>query len=53
MPSEWPTRRWQRVRVAEDHMIRVLSREAEARRVPSFENFTHDTAFSWSVRVFR
>ena len=34
-------------------MIRVLSNEAEANRFPSFENFTHDTARVWPVRVFR
>lgn len=31
----------------------VLSREAEARRVPSLENFTQETARVWPVRVFK
>lgn len=39
--------------MAEDQTIRVLSREAEANSVPSFEYFTHDMAFSWPLRVFR
>lgn len=32
-------------------MIRVLSREAEARRFPSLENLTQETARVWVVRV--
>lgn len=33
--------------------MRVLSKEAEAKRFPSFENFTHETARVWAVRVLR
>lgn len=53
MPPEWPTRRDLRVRVCEDQTIRVLSREAEARRVPSLENLTQETARSWAASVRR
>lgn len=53
MPSEWPTRRWRRERVEADQIIRVLSREAEAKRVPSLENLTQDTARWWPASVFR
>lgn len=35
----------------QDQRIRDLSSEAEARRVPSFENFTHEIARSWALRV--
>lgn len=39
--------------MAEDQMIRVLSREAEANRVPSLENLTQETARWWAARVLR
>ena len=32
-------------------MIKVLSRDVDANSVPSFKNFTHDTTFSWPVRI--
>ena len=53
MPAEWPRRRDLRVRVWEDQTIRALSREAEARRVPSLENLTQETAWSWAASVRR
>lgn len=40
-------------RVEEDQRIMVLSRDAEAKRVPSLENLTHDTALSWPRKAFR
>lgn len=39
--------------MAEDQMIRVLSREPEARSVPSLENLTQETARLCAVRVLR
>lgn len=44
-------RRWTREKSGDDQRIRVLSKEAEARSVPSFENFTQETARSWPLRV--
>jgi hypothetical protein len=41
------------VRVAEDQIIRVLSREPEARSFPSLENLTEETARVCAVRVLR
>lgn len=41
-----------RARVEEDQRIMVLSRDAEAKRVPSLENLTHDTAPSWPRKAF-
>lgn len=53
MPSECPLRRWRSVRLWADQMITLLSKEADAKRFPSFENFTQDTARVCPVRVFR
>lgn len=41
------------MREEEDQMIRVLSRDAEAKRVPSLENLTQETARVCAVKVFR
>lgn len=43
MPSEWPIRRRKTVRAEADQRITVLSRDAEARRVPSLEYLTQAT----------
>lgn len=41
------------MREEEDQTIRVLSREAEAKRVPSLENLTEDTARVCPDKVLR
>ena len=42
-----------RVRVWAHQMMRVLSREEEARRRPSLENLTQETAREWPISVRR
>lgn len=51
-PSEWPIKWEICVRVSVEYTIRVLSREAEANNMPLFENFTHETASAWFLRIF-
>lgn len=51
IPSEWPTSWDTFVRVSDDHMIRVLSREEEANSFPLFENLTQEMAREWDVRT--
>lgn len=54
MPAEWPesTARGEGSEEAREYTIRVLSREAEARRWPSLENLTQETAREWARRVW-
>lgn len=52
IPSEWPVKLNNLVKVSEDQTMRVLSRDAEAKSLPFFENFTQETARVWFVRIF-